>query len=247
MQTGLKVLVHDPLEIPDTTQHGFTVTAGQETYLLVRLTKIESSSAVKGIAFEKRHCCFNQDRNLKYFKVYTRSLCFYDCFSSFLERNGSCGCKPFYRSVPKNLPYCDIGSYKCIQSLEVQLLEDDSLCGCCVECNSLVYEYLTSYAAFPGYGYSNAPLPFKIAAQKNDSKYTKSEYVRNNLARIQINWAQQKVFGRKRSVRFTWEDLVASIGGLLGFGTGFSLLSGFEIVYFLFIRLTIRLLYASNS
>ena len=58
-----------------------------------------------------------------------------------------------------------------------------------------------------------------------------------DVALVNFYFERASVLQFKRALRMTLIDYISQIGGLLGLGIGFSLVSGVEIIYWLTIRL----------
>ena len=58
----------------------------------------------------------------------------------------------------------------------------------------------------------------------------------NDLTLVHVYFADLKMFRYITDELFSWQDILASFGGLVGLCTGFSFLSAAEIVYFFTLR-----------
>lgn len=80
---GFKILLHTPGEIPRVSKQYFRVPLRQEVVVSVKPNMITTSPGLAGYAPERRQCYFNDERNLKFFKIYTQSNCELECLANF--------------------------------------------------------------------------------------------------------------------------------------------------------------------
>ena len=80
---GFKILLHTPGEIPRVSKQYFRVPLNQEVVVSVKPNMITTSEGLVGYAPNRRQCYFNDERQLKFFKVYTQSNCELECLANF--------------------------------------------------------------------------------------------------------------------------------------------------------------------
>lgn len=80
---GFKILLHTPGEIPRVSKQYFRVPLRQEVVVSVKPNMITTSEGLAGYAPERRQCYFNNERDLKFFKVYTQANCELECLAAF--------------------------------------------------------------------------------------------------------------------------------------------------------------------
>ena len=80
---GFKILLHTPGEIPRVSKQYFRVPLNQEVVVSVKPNMITTSEGLIGYAPNRRQCYFNDERQLKFFKVYTQSNCELECLANF--------------------------------------------------------------------------------------------------------------------------------------------------------------------
>ena len=77
----------------------------------------------------------------------------------------------------------------------------------------------------------------KVAFQEYRSKDPTYDAFENDIAMVNFYFERSNVPQYKRAVRMTGSDYLSQVGGMLGLGLGFSLMSAAEIIYWLTVRL----------
>lgn len=99
---------------------------------------IYTDSSLRSIDPVKRNCFFDDEKELKYFRTYSKVNCEMECISQLaIER---CNCTPFYFVREESTPLCYINELKCIKwHVSPKSLRD---CGCLERCNSVNYRFV---------------------------------------------------------------------------------------------------------
>lgn len=131
-------IVNSPFEFPD----GFDdlkycqFDYGKTLDILITPQVIFTDENLISVAPEKRNCFFDGERELKFFKTYTKLSCEMECYSDYLFR--SINCTPFYFARVESMEVCDLALIKRIigraNSTEIQQ------CNCLEPCNLVKYE-----------------------------------------------------------------------------------------------------------
>lgn len=162
-QKGFKLVLHLPNEVPRFDKQFWRFPLEKSASLIVRPTYIETDEQLRGYDIHVRKCYFAGEKELKYFKIYTRTNCQTECAANYtLEL---CNC--IHHSSPrlKDENVCDynqIGCYKnatrsiMINSMTNSLKQKDKrgkiACDCLPSCTSLRYEGEISYDEFRYFG-----------------------------------------------------------------------------------------------
>lgn len=80
---GFKILLHTPGEMPRVSQQFFRIPLEQEVVVSVKPNMITTSEGLADYLPERRQCYFNNERYLKFFKVYTQANCELECLANF--------------------------------------------------------------------------------------------------------------------------------------------------------------------
>ncbi|KAJ3655392.1 hypothetical protein Zmor_014524 [Zophobas morio] len=232
---GYKVLLHNPLEFPRLSKSYFRVPLQKTVAAMVEPALIATTPAVKNFNPDSRNCYLENERPLLYFKPYTQLNCLLECEANFTLM--ICGCVTYYMPRQNYTKICGITDSVCAQKVlkklkiyelnnEISGFSNKSMCNCKPSCTSLKY---------------NAEISL-------DDNYMKDYLTMiNTTALLGLeNYYYSSLFVYFKSDQFTAiernelygpSDLVANFGGLLGLFTGFSLISGVEIIYFITVRI----------
>lgn len=80
---GFKVLLHTPGELARVSKQFFRIPLRQEVVVSVKPNMITTSEGLVDYSPDRRQCFFNDERFLKFFKVYTQSNCELECLANF--------------------------------------------------------------------------------------------------------------------------------------------------------------------
>lgn len=128
----------------------------------VKPNMITTSEGLADYAPERRQCYFNDERYLKFFKVYTQSNCELECLANFTLNR--CNCVKFSMPRDKDTRICTQGEVACYDEAEnglmmaelTESLESGSgenkrgktKCNCLPSCTSINYDAEISQADF---------------------------------------------------------------------------------------------------
>ncbi|KAG6800281.1 hypothetical protein HZU73_04562 [Apis mellifera caucasica] len=170
-----------------------------------------NEDGVKKIAIEHRGCRFpDEKRAYNLFDIYSRDSCYVEVIIERMIK--LCGCVNFYYFVPQGIRVCNSTEMSCIyankMSFNMQSLMDECVPDC--EGTSLAVEQLLE-------SYKYDPL---------GEKYT----------RLQFTLLSHPMIRYRRYVVNDLLNVTVSVGSAIGLFMGASILSIFEIPYWLFIR-----------
>ncbi|XP_050307303.1 acid-sensing ion channel 5-like [Anthonomus grandis grandis] len=152
-----------------------------------------------------------------------------ECYAQHMLSH--CGCIPFYLPIhygntSDNIKLCDMFSSCVIRSKahvdyrewnKEQNGEVDN-CNCLRTCSDIYYGYRRS---------------------RNEVSYVikRSSYIKANNAKVTFFFSKNSYTKIIKTPVYDLTDLIANLGGLLGFFTGFSFLSGAEIIVLVILAL----------
>ncbi|KAF4521689.1 hypothetical protein B566_EDAN017176 [Ephemera danica] len=91
---GLKMLLHNPVESPKMSSFGLAVSPGKENFVVIKPEVTRSSSSIRDVPINKRHCFFLHERQLRFYRSYTKHNCALECEANYtLSR---CGCVQYF-------------------------------------------------------------------------------------------------------------------------------------------------------
>lgn len=111
MEGNFKLFFHLPNEIP-TSFHPYTyVEVNSFSKLILSATYHKSSDDLRKFSPKNREMFFDGERKLKFFKTYTKNLCFFECLSNFTLKQ--CGCVKFSMPRDSKTAICNITMAQC--------------------------------------------------------------------------------------------------------------------------------------
>lgn len=90
---GFKVYIHEPGDIPQTSHQKIFVPAGQLVTISVKPQMMETSEQLRNYLPSRRQCYFNNERYLRFFKIYSENNCMTECLANYTMQQ--CGCNVF--------------------------------------------------------------------------------------------------------------------------------------------------------
>jgi hypothetical protein len=121
--------------------------------ILITPKIIQTDSDLKRLKPLIRNCYFDDERKLKYFKIYSLSSCQLEC-QSFIFFN-HCNCIPFFLPRNDHMKVCGIKGMECLVGLYNIDLDDYKhffsefgVCDCLETCNSITYSYELLYSRY---------------------------------------------------------------------------------------------------
>ncbi|XP_050536569.1 pickpocket protein 28-like isoform X2 [Daktulosphaira vitifoliae] len=226
--SGVMLILHKPSDTPI----GYQPSAYfiNDRLLSVSLTVYykPTSQAVSKWSPETRNCYFENERSLKYFKIYTAHNCEIECRANATLRR--CGCAAFYQPRDPEVPICGSQNYRCYKSSfnsDFSIFQEDLRvpnssdkdCGCLPDCSSYSYDY-------------NVVKLFRNWS----TSFTNVDHF-PKVAVANLYYKRKSISVTQRNALLPFNELLGNIGGLLGLFLGCSLISFFEIIYFFLIRL----------
>lgn len=151
---GFKLVVHLPCEIPQFDKQYYRFPLEKSATMIIRPTMIDTELDLKNYDIHERHCYFENEKKLNFFKNYTRSNCELECLAEFTRRE--CQCIHFSMPRFRGDKVCDQSQTKCFEEAKKKLSimnMENSLrtsktysdrghiaCDCLPACTSLQYE-----------------------------------------------------------------------------------------------------------
>lgn len=150
---GFKVQLHAPGEIPRLSQQYFRLSLDQEIVLSVKPNMITTSRVLKSYEISRRMCYFQNERYLRFFKIYTQQNCELECLTNYTL--AKCGCVKFSMPRDSNTKMCGARNVLCYYLAEDELYNpyegdpgQETGCDCLPACTSVSYDAETSQADF---------------------------------------------------------------------------------------------------
>jgi acid-sensing ion channel, other len=143
---GFKVYWTMPGEIPNSMSKSIFIPIEQDVTILMRPLMTVAAKKLLKYEPELRQCFLKDERSLKYFKIYTKSNCVFECVSNFTLK--LCGCVKFSMPRDDGTKICNATKLTCILEAENKYLSrdeenadsDDTQCDCLPACTEISYE-----------------------------------------------------------------------------------------------------------
>ncbi|KAL5291210.1 hypothetical protein ACFFRR_010551 [Megaselia abdita] len=233
---GFKILIHTPGEIPRLSNKYLQAPMNQQVLISVKPTVITTSKMLKNYDPKSRQCYFENERYLRFFKVYTQTNCELECLTNYTLAR--CKCVAF--SMPRNIEtkVCGPAKIGCYKKAEYEVMLEEfqeieknpnaeTKCNCLPACTSITYDAEISNTKFTydsneGSSLTSRNFPYQITA-------------------LRIFFKENQYLASSRSELYGLTDFLANVGGLLGLFLGISAISLAELVYFVMIRFNFNL------
>ncbi|XP_016979847.1 pickpocket protein 28 [Drosophila rhopaloa] len=232
---GFKVLLYNPIDQPRMKESGLPVMIGHQTSFRIIARSFEALPNIRKIHRTKRQCIFSDEQELLFYRYYTRRNCEAECDSLYFLRH--CNCIPYYLPlVYPNATMCDVVHFECLNSAELQIFDvKSSQCKelCLTSCHDLIF--------FP----DAFTTPFSQKDVKAQGSYLKnfsSDYIRNNLAVVNFFHTENYFRSNVRTSYTGPTEYMALTGGIMSLMIGFSVIFIAEIIYLIFLILTMLFL-----
>lgn len=183
-----------------------------------------------------RNCLQHNERKMDVFQRYTYVNCMAECRSAMV--NEFCGCVPF--NLPNNgsYPKCKMTQLKCVRT------NSPRFAGSVFQQNNDSSEnsrYLRSKCrCMPDCTFFTYPSEISGGELTRDFSYSSLSFFKDiNLtdeALVHVYFNDLIATHYRKDMYQNWLGVLAAFGGLLGLFLGFSLVTGFELIYFFTIR-----------
>ncbi|KAJ1526072.1 hypothetical protein ONE63_009237 [Megalurothrips usitatus] len=232
---AIMVLIHNPKQYPDGNANLKVVASGTVSFISYLAQVTEATPRLKSLETGVRRCQFSDETFLPMFpQAYTYTNCMASCQANITLK--LCGCAPYTYPHILNRKICNLLDTPCVTSLTMDSQPggrklNATMCPLCRPlCENVEYMVETSVGVLD----FDAPLdkePLIDGLNGSEEEYAMFHVFANDLVTTRY----------KMNVYMTREDLLGSLGGLSGLFVGFSLVSGFEFVYFFTIRPLFRM------
>lgn len=190
---GFKILLHNPLEVPNMREIGLLLSPGRETKIRIQPEKVESEKYLRFISKYSRKCLFENEERLEMYNEYTQRNCGVECGAA--EILETCGCLPHY--VPNFFgkeTTCSMHESNCVERtrLESMLIDNsrrDCSDFCMPSCNDL--SYMPSFFS--------APLTHLGFENDKFVKNISNPYLEKNIATVNIYFTDTTYRSQKNS------------------------------------------------
>ncbi|KAF6030840.1 SCNN1D [Bugula neritina] len=245
--SGVKILIHDPEEMPFPEDGGITVAPNTRTRLAVKRTEYTRKNGRYGNCLEVGEDDFPLTiYNYQYGYSYSKPACEKSCVQE--QAIKECGC--FLPEIPYNESFysdydavkpCDGGnSSVCVEEIYYNFTSGSLKCENCHEpCHEVVFDVTPSATVWPAPSYmgdlkdtvqSDMPALFD-ELQKNYELYDSiSVPIQENLLQVMVFYDKIAVTESVQEPKVSDFQFVSDLGGSLGLWVGWSMLTVFEFM-----------------
>uniref|UniRef100_A0A1I8P290 Pickpocket protein 28-like n=1 Tax=Stomoxys calcitrans TaxID=35570 RepID=A0A1I8P290_STOCA len=236
---GFKISLNSPDEVPILAKHFVPIAGDKKMLIAIKPKMITTSVDVAAYDARKRRCFMNEERHLRFYKIYSQNNCERECLTNITY--SQCGCVHFAMPRFQGTAVCHEDKMDCMIKSEKQLLlkhfldnlqgEEQSFeksidnCNCLPACTSLEYETEITEANFD----------FVNILRDNDLYEDETVWAKFSI--LSIYFKDSEFITSRRSELYGVTELLANFGGVVGLFMGISILSVVEIVYHFTLRL----------
>ncbi|KAF8773986.1 Acid-sensing ion channel 2 like protein [Argiope bruennichi] len=235
---GVRVVVHDPLQPPYVAEYGMSIRPGDSTALQIEKYQINRLGEPWGR-------CLMSGKHLPFFKStfpYSQLGCRRDCQNFYIKQRCNCvkrGLLPpsFTRPSKKKLDsICNFTNPMqryCADEV-VELIENETIrCNCFQACNENSY-YTSLSASAINNKYFHLVKSANTIVRLDNGTYKTSHQSNRTLLGLKVYYRTLSLENITERPAYSWETLVANIGGNLGFFMGLTIITFVELVELLY-------------
>lgn len=120
---GFRLSLHTPVEVPQMSKQFYSISFQKQTALSVSPKMIYSSKDIHDYSPISRQCYFSHEKELEFFKVYSKANCEFECRAKQIL--ATCGCVKF--SMPHNneTKVCRHSELSCVKEADLNFINRD--------------------------------------------------------------------------------------------------------------------------
>lgn len=225
----LSFIVHSPHELASSYDNTKLCEFhfGYDLDVLITPEIIHADPSLAQFEPMERNCYFAGEKKLKFFKVYTRRNCQFECLADYLFKEPFMNCSRFFMVRDDSTTICGLerdmaAKYKTMFAL-VDIEDNVAGCDCLDECSSIKY---------------NVEIISHSIADYND---TLDKLEVDTEVTLNFKFKDVDVVPLRRYQPLTFTEFLAQSGGMMGLFAGISALSVIEIFYFFSLRWMVNL------
>ncbi|KAG5675948.1 hypothetical protein PVAND_005805 [Polypedilum vanderplanki] len=206
---GNKVIFHLPNEIPTSLHDSQFAAFDHHKKIKINAKIFKINPEMHSYPPNIRRCYLENEKKLKFFKTYTRTLCDYECMINYTLK--ICGCVKFSMPHIPETKVCDLNKSKCLSEAinlwphnNRDALNDETTCNCLEPCNIIQYS---------------------MEIDRNSAMNTKTDVY------LEVSFAKHFIEEHTSYIVYNFQNFIADCGGLISVVLGFSLLSFLELIF----------------
>jgi acid-sensing ion channel, other len=215
-------LVHSPFELPGSYDLNDMIRYyyGYNIVVLITPEIIKTDPDMKSYDPIERGCYFQGEKELKFFKVYTRRNCEMECYASILIYQ--INCVSYFTVRNESTEICDHRMEMDVEFEDFYIRRELDECNCLDECDSIKYK-----------------IQVNVESLDETSEVAHIEYQQflvKTFVSIEFKFNDVLIAPLRRYQPFTFTEFLAQSGGMMGLFAGISALSVIELFYFFTLR-----------
>ncbi|XP_070498708.1 uncharacterized protein [Chironomus tepperi] len=217
IKDGVVLRLHNPYELISESSLRFNL--NKKMFLMGSIIPLISriDESLMDVDPDERLCYLPNEYNLKFLKTYTKVNCEHECLAQMTL--DTCGCVQFFMIRNETTRICGIADEKCFLNIENEFESLKFPCKCYDACETIDYD-----------------VKMISAGGGSDEAEQRVHFRQSQNALIKFQFAVDSVYAMSKRKSYSFIDYFSFIGGLLGLFTGFSVICGVEVIYYLVLR-----------
>ncbi|XP_037300046.1 sodium channel protein Nach [Manduca sexta] len=224
---GSMVFIDNAYNVPDLDSPVRMVNPSTEVLIALSPERTYTTPGVKAFTPDQRQCYYNDEIKIADFRQYS----FHNCmaYQKIVAIKNICDCVPFFFAVKEYHRTCNFNDMDCLEFVLTPdpQKEDDKI-------------YFDSFQCLPECEHYEYPLEVALGKLANNIKSSELPFFKDvnleNRSLLNVFFNDLVSTRYRRDVYLNWQNILAAFGGLLSLMLGFTLISGFDLILFLVLR-----------
>ncbi|XP_035215633.1 amiloride-sensitive sodium channel subunit beta-like [Stegodyphus dumicola] len=236
-EIGARVVIHDPYDLPFVAEHGFNVRPHDMSAVEVTLSRIERLGPPWGSCVQDgSYLDFKQN-----VKPYSILGCQKACRHFYMTKYCGCTLRHFLRGAvllksTTSFAFCSVTNHTqnlCMKDVIKRIQGKSIFCNCKPSCSELKYSTKVSSSKLNENFYRTVKSIRTLSNCNEGEIKMINASDRNSLVGLKVYYSTFQVGKDSEIASYSWETLVANVGGNLGFFMGLTLITFIEVLEFL--------------
>ncbi|XP_066936035.1 amiloride-sensitive sodium channel subunit alpha-like [Clytia hemisphaerica] len=169
-------------------------------------------------------------------RPYTKELCMDDCVLKGVYEKVGCVDEQYAPRVSKDINICNLSmTYFAQMALYEEGIKEHKVCfnKCPNECEMYSYQ-ITNKPKVYGHELLYQYVKESRPSLANSTMQEIEHYTRNNIVGVHVQFASKVIYKEEMEPTVSFASIFSSIGGALGLCCGFSIITGFEFLFFIY-------------
>lgn len=150
-QQAFTIIFHNPAEIPTIFHERFSINHNKDFSFIIKIKSVKFDNYLRHFSPHHRKCYFENEKKLKFFNIYTKFHCEFECNVNQTLRN--CGCVHIAMPRENSTEICHLDELDCVkmQKESDSMGENQSVlpCDCYPSCNDVKYSLKMDFKELP--------------------------------------------------------------------------------------------------